>query len=230
MSTTATKKKSKYATGKPFTTEVSDAIRHHVGSRKALESRRLAAFDDKAAAVAELAEMDDEHSKEGLKVKERHSDAVILIDTLAKKIAWHNGQADKLTEDPDAPEFEFMYEMPEDDEEDVQQKLRPAAAKEKQGKPAAADVHEGEDQHLAASCNELDLREDIKGKLGKAFGNIQSMVRFVDAGGDLSGEAVNLSDAEKKAAHKALNAFRAAHRQAARAVEEPVKGPRLARG
>lgn len=104
-------KKSKHMSGQAFSIAVCDAIRHHVGEVKALESKRSNAFDDRDAAIEELGEMEGE-SDEAHELKCRHSDAIVLIDALSSRIKWHRGQIEDLVEKADEPSLDFMYEMP----------------------------------------------------------------------------------------------------------------------
>lgn len=53
-STSKSKKRSKFDKPDPFMLEVCNAIRHHVGSRIELESKRKAAFENRDAALAEI--------------------------------------------------------------------------------------------------------------------------------------------------------------------------------
>ncbi len=120
-------KKSKYMTGKPFTAEVSDAIRHHVGAGRELENARKDAFEDRNAALEEINEIDDEESDEALEARSRHSKAIQQIDSLSERISWHTSQVKKMVEKPDEPELEFMYDMPPEDA------VKKAAEKKKAG-------------------------------------------------------------------------------------------------
>src|SRR3990167_60427 len=63
----------------PFSLEVSNAIRHHVGRRKDLESKRKSALNDRDAALDDKHSLKDKGSKEYLDASHRHSDAVASI-------------------------------------------------------------------------------------------------------------------------------------------------------
>lgn len=218
--------KSKFATGKPFTVEVCDAIRHHIGSRTALESKRKALFEDRDAAIGELAELDNKSSPEAIKLKARHSDAVIEIEALSVRIKWHNGEVDKLVEKADEPELDFMYDMPEERHDS-----RPVGEK-KNGKPAVKPAiaggetpPEGVDEHLAASVNELDCRENLKGKLVDAgFKTIKDLADFIDSDKQPLGSVVEVGENGISEIKKALKAYRTKHRAAMREADAEASG------
>jgi hypothetical protein len=213
------KQKSRYATGKPFAVEVCDLIRHHIGSRRALESKRKAAFDDRDAALAELAEFKDKESSDALKVKARHSDAEIQIYDLNKRLKWHSNQIAEAVDKADEPGFEFLYDM--DDEPET--KVPKAKDKEKSGptKPEAdAGVYEGVDEHLKAHVNELDMRENLKGKLVAAgLTTIGAVVRIIDDQTKSLDEIDGIGEASAAEIVAAVKAYRKKHRKAARDAE-----------
>lgn len=226
-------KKSKHMTGTAFAVEVSDAIRHHIGCRKALESKRQNAFDDRDNALAELADFEDKHSPEAKDAKEKHSDAVVLIDDLNKRIKWHSNQVDETIEHADEPSFEFMYEpSPEDlvpkkkaqmefgegeKASDTKPIGKPGPVKPEQPDP---DMGDGVDEHLKASVNELDLSEAVIKKLATAgltkVGHITKILDSKD--GDLAKEA-KLTDLQEREVQKVVKTFRKFHRQAAQKAE-----------
>lgn len=226
--------KSKYATNKPFTVEVCDAIRHHIGSRTALESKRKTAFEDRDAAVEELGRIKDESSPDLAKAKMRHSDAVVLIEQLSARIKWHSNQVAEIVEKADEPGFEFMYDMPAEKHDD-----RPVGEK-KNGKPAVKPAiaggetpPEGVDEHLAASVNELDCRENLKGKLVDAgFKTIKDLADFIDSDKQPLGSVVEVGENGISEIKKALKAYRTKHRAAMREAEAEASGekPRGRRG
>lgn len=89
-------------------------------------------------------------------------------------------------------------------------------------RPGAPDASKGDgvDEHMNASVNELDCREDIKGKLVQAGMTKIGQVIFVieSKDGDLRGEA-SLTEKQDRDVRAAVKAFRSAHRKAAREVE-----------
>lgn len=226
-------KKSKHMTGVAFTLEVSDAIRHHIGCRKVLESKRSNAFDDRDNALAELADFEDKHCPEAKDVKEKHSDAVVLIEDLTKRIKWHGNQVDEIIEHADEPSFEFMYEpSPEDlapkkkaqlefgegeKASDTKPIGKPGPVKPEQPDP---DMGDGVDEHLKASINELDLDKRTVEKLAaKGMTKVGHLTKVLDAkDGDLAKEA-DLTVKQEQGVTKAVKLFRKAHRKAAQEVE-----------
>ena len=120
-----TKKRSKFDKPAPFMLEVCNAIRHHVGSRVELESRRKGAFESRDAAIAEINDVraamilgdgaDRSKAKledELLHAQARHSQAITEIDELQKTIRWHASQIDEMVTRADEPELDVLYEMP----------------------------------------------------------------------------------------------------------------------
>mgnify|MGYP006921293161 CR=1 FL=1 len=186
-------RKSKYMTGKPFTPEVSDAIRHHVGVGRELENARKDAFEDRNAAVEEINEIADEDSDEAHEARTRHSKAIIQIDSLTERIAWHNKQVKQFVEKADEPELDFMYDMPPDAKAEAKKKADAEQMKLGDGKPvggrglpaagpgspahergvgkpgkkpaASADASRGDghNEHFKVHVNELDMQERLIG-------------------------------------------------------------------
>jgi len=251
-------RKSKYMTGVPFTAEVSDAIRHHVGAGRELENARKDAFEDRNAAVEEINDIADEDSDEAHEARTRHSKAIIQIDSLTERIAWHNKQVKQFVEKADEPELDFMYDMPPDAKAESKKKAeaeqmklggqrddRPvggsnlpktqagAPAHErgvgkpgKKPRPAAPDASmgEGHNEHFNVSVNELDCREDIKGKLILVgLNTVADVVRAAEKSADPVAELEHLAvltDAAAKNLWKSVTKFRSEHRKAAAAAEK----------
>lgn len=211
--------KRKHMTGKPFSVEVCDAIRFHIGEGKSLESKRKNAFEDRNAALEEKIGLEDPDSPEYLAACKRHSDAVALIDSLDAQIKWHKNQVTELVEEADNPQLALEFDPPAPKPKSDPKQLKLEEAKDTRPvgrKPAApeAPVAEGVDQHLAASVNELDLREDLKGKLIAAgFETIAQLCVVVDSDQDLA-EKVDVTPAAAKSIEKSLKAYRKAHRSA----------------
>lgn len=217
-------KQSKHMTGKPFTVEVCDAIRHHVGCRIALESKRSNAFDDRDAAKAELEELKNKDSPDALKVKGRYADACIQIDDLSTRVKFHSNQVDELVEKADAPSFEFMYEISDlekkeaDDDRPVG---KPGTPKPKKGGKRAggeavpeAAQPEGFNQHLNASVNELELNDRDKQKLiDGGFVTIGQLVVFVNSGKNLR-DKLNVGEGIHSSIMRAMKQFLKDHTKA----------------
>jgi hypothetical protein len=235
------KKDNKWATGKPFSVEICDTLRFHVGAREVAENNRKNAFADRDAALDEIAELKDPKSPEYVQAKCNHSDAILRIDSLSNEIKWHNTQIGEIVASADKPQqLELSLEVPEAKprkKDDGQLELgegekkpkpvgRPGPVRPDQPDPALA---EGEDQHLAASVKELDCREDIKGKLIKAgLDTVLKLARVLNGVDGLEAlrEHANLSDDESTLAWNAYTAFKLSHRKAMRDADsnEPSAG------
>lgn len=222
-------KKSKHMSGTAFSIAVCDAIRHHVGEVKSLESKRSNAFDDRDAAIEELGEMEGD-SDEAHELKCRHSDAIVLIDALSARIKWHRGQIEDLVEKADEPSLDFMYEMPEEppkkdpkqgELKDVAKDTRPVGRPGKP-KPEAPDPSKGDgvDEHLSASVNELDCRENVKGKLIEAgLTTIGRVAAILDDEKQDLRDLLNCGENIASEIKKAVKQYRTKHRRAAREAE-----------
>lgn len=222
-----TKRRSPYFTGKPFTVEVCDQLRHHVGTRTALDSKRRNAFDDRDAAVAEMNEASNRNA-DMTEFQVRHSAAVLEIANLDAQVKWHSNRIKQLIEDPDQTEFTFMLDMSEDQDAVAPKAPKPAEDKTKalftaqtpdpkpaKGKKAPEPkVPEGEHQHMLAAVKELDLRDDLKGKLVKAsLGTVGAVSMFIEGKGDLC-ERANVTPAAAEAITKAVMVWIKKHTRA----------------
>ncbi|MFN0133454.1 MAG: hypothetical protein ACKVW3_13120 [Phycisphaerales bacterium] len=222
-------KKSKHMTGVAFSTQVCDAIRHHIGERKALDSKRTIAFEDRDAALSEKHDIEDHDSDEYLEACKRHSDAIAAIDDLSNSIKWHRNQVDMLVDKADEPQLDFMYEPPAEPaaKDPKQLKLAGEADTRPVGrpgkpKPEAPDPSKGDgvDEHLKASVAELDCRENIKGMLVKAgLTTIGRLAAVADDEKRDLGEIVACDTSMVIDIRRALKAYRTKHRKAAREAE-----------
>lgn len=228
------KKKSPHFTGKPFPVQICDQLRHHVAERQAKEAKRLSAFEDRDAALAEL-----ENDSNDVEAKTMHSDAVRRIAQLDAAVKWHGNQIKQLIEDPDQESFEFMMDMSEDEDrvtgkpaakpaEDKTKAMfpvqtpdpRPAKGK-KSNEPAVA---EGVHQHMLASVNELDLRDDLKAKLIKGeLSTVGAVQMFIEGKGDLC-ERANVTPAASAAITSAVGTWIKKHTRAE--LEQSREGAR----
>ncbi|MGH7243641.1 MAG: hypothetical protein ACREJD_09515 [Phycisphaerales bacterium] len=209
-------KKSKFFTGKPFSVEVCDAIRHHLGSRGVCQANRKKAFEDREAALAELDELENEHGPDALKLKERHSDAVVQIDRLDTMIKFHNNQVEEAVEKADEPEFAFMYDVSDVPPPKPKTTKKPAGGKDtSNGAPVPdATQPDGWNQHLMASVNELDLRDDIKAKIVKAkFTTIGELHKFIETEEDL-GTKLNAEEKDVKIVLRTVHKYVKDHTRA----------------
>lgn len=217
-------KKSKHAKGTPFSIDVCDGIRHHIGELASLASKRKNAFEDRDAALADKRGLRNKDSKEYAEASRRHSDAVIAIDELDDQIAWHRGQLKEVVEEADNPQHELEFEPPKPPpaEDPKQMKIgegvskdappvgRPVGRPAKETEPAVAV---GENQHLLARVIELDMREDLKTAcIDAGLGTIGAVFEVIKT--DTS-EATNLSTK--------LNIDGSAARQLRAAVEKYLK-------
>lgn len=215
--------KSKHMKGTPFDAKVCDAIRHHIGERLVLEVKRGKAFEDRDAALAEIAEIESRDCREYGELCRRHSEAVQAIETLGKSVKWHQNQVDELVEKADEPQLDFMYDPPEEPAT-KQLKLAGVAPVGKPGRPRPEgpdpSLGDGVDEHLRASVNELDCREDIKGKLIDAGLTTVGRVAAVldDDKQDLR-EVLNCGENIASEIKKAVKQYRTKHRRAAHDVE-----------
>jgi len=215
--------KSKHHTGKCFTVMVSDAIRHHIGERKSVESKRKIAHEDRDAAVSALRDYNDLNSPEAIAAKGTHSDAIIAIDSLSALLKWHSNQIADLVERADDPALDFMY-LPPDPPAPKQSLLNETRPVGRPGlvTPDLPDLAKGDgiDEHLNVSVNELDLRESIKGKLiQNGVKTIGALAMIIDGGGSIEND-VKLGDKDAAAVTAAVGKYRKAHRQAMREAEK----------
>lgn len=230
-------KQSKHMKDVAFSLEVCNAIRHHIGERMALDSKRVIAFEDRDAAIEEKNEIDDHESDAYFEACRRHSDAIAAIDSLNARIKWHRNQVDEMVEKADSPQLDFMYEPPvEPAKKDPRQMKigdglgegekkadtrpvgRPGPAK-----PAAPspEMGSGEAEYMKASVNELDMREDLKGILIRShMPHVENVVAGMysnkgeSESESLVGSASGLDEKQARAVCKAVKAYLAKHRDA----------------
>lgn len=223
-------KTSRHAKKDPFTLDVSNLIRHHQGEIKARESQRSGAFEDRDAALAELEDLKAD-SPEAREAKIKHSDAERKLETLSALVKWHRKQLAEAIEKADEGQFDFMYNIDED--EDAQLTLhkpkkaeKPAAPAEepKPKKPvgrvpkADADAAiDGLNEHLKASVTELEVNDRIKNKLVAAgFNTMRDIaeVFFAHEGKDAFVEKFNANQNDTAASIRAINAWFTAQKKA----------------
>lgn len=230
------KNKSKHATGKAFTIEVCDAIRHHIGERKALQSQRKNAFEDRNAAMADKMEMTSRDSREYIEACRRHSESVTLIEMLDMQIKWHNNQVDELVNKADEPELDFMYDPPAApapkaagqiklaDETEADRRPVGRPGKPRPQEPSPEMGADGHNEHLKAAIAELDVNERRK-SLVAHFETIGGLVSWwegyckEDMGRALE-RLDGASEADLKAILKALKLYRSKHRSAMAEAEK----------
>jgi hypothetical protein len=116
----------------------------------------------------------------------------------------------------------------EEDDADPDQEFLPvggpsAAEPPKPLRLAPADQPAGFDEHLNASINELDMRDDLKTACAKAGRHhINSLVVIVDGPDELAAlqNTLNVTEKDARAIIRAVKAYRTAHRGAMRRAEE----------
>ena len=191
-----TKIDNKWATQKPFPIEVCDTLRFHIGSRDVAENNRKNAFADRDAALEEKTECRDRESPEYKTACINHSDAVQRIEALQTEIAWHNKQIGVIVANADKPQqLELSLEMPEAPKKKVDKDQMEFGEGEKKVKPVGrpgpvkpghpdASLGDGVAEHLKVSVLELDLPENLKGKLRKlGYETVGSVIVAIDKAG-----------------------------------------------
>ncbi len=177
-----------------------------------------------AAARKEKAEREREWWKEKHKSLANQQDKAVaeaksgqdkfLEDIDSQSLLSKPTKQDLYGEDPDATQMKLKPEKPAD----TRPVGRPGPAKPAAPSPEMGD---GVDEHLKTSVNELDLREDIKGKLIKhQFSTVHQLVAQMACQGESEADALmsvvedSMTMAEAKAVCKAVKTFRAKHRDA----------------
>jgi hypothetical protein len=227
---------SKFAKSAPFILEVCNGIRHHVGTKKALESQRVNAFDDRDNAVSEMREMDDHEADEFKALQARHSEAVLLIDDLNTRIKWRTKQIDELVEKGDEPGIDVLFDptaeqlakpkKPKDDQLEFGEGETPVKPIGRAGpvKPEvpAPDMGDGVDEHLKASVLELDAPEKAKSLASAAgYTTVGALAKlFEDQASHEVQVILNASENAVRQLHKAVKTFRSEHRKVMVEVEQ----------
>ncbi len=226
---------SKFAKKDPFILEVCNGIRHHVGTKKALESQRINAFDDRDNAVSEMREMDDHEADEFKALQAMHSEAVLLIDDLNTRIKWHTKQIDELVEKGDEPGIDVLFDptveqlakpkKPKDEQLEFGEGETPVKPIGRAGpvKPEvpAPDMGDGVDEHLKASVLELDAPEKAKGLAQDAgYRTVGALAALYDTrdAHEIQG-VLNASENHVRNLGKALKVYRSTHRRVMVEVE-----------
>ena len=207
---------SRFHTGKAFSPEICDHIRHHFGLAEVAEKNRKQAFGDRDAALSELDELENEDGPEAEKLKTMHSDAMRKIDRLNKTHKWHVSQAIEAARKGDEPEFNFMYDPPESlfthkKGEDGQMKIERDPTPEEEDPGVPDEVN----QHLAASVNELDIPENVREKcIRRGWTSVGVIAGYYDEGADIR-SLVDLNENQEATLRKAVKAYCKAHEKAA---------------
>lgn len=242
--------KSKHMLGRPFSVDVCDNIRHHQGEINKYESKRKNAFGDRDAALADKRGLRNKSSVEYAQACQRHSDAVVSIIDLSAQIKWHREQLKDVVADADNSQLALEYEPPEPKvpapkaEKPAKGEKSPKPEKKADEKPAALKLAggtdsrpvgrrprsetpaplagEGVNEHLSASVNELDCREDLKSKLIKSgLTTVAEVIQKAEKSADPVAElqaVTELADTAVRAIWNSVQKFRSAHRKADLAV------------
>lgn len=201
---------------------VCERLRKLVDEADRAEADRDKAFSDRDEAFARTRD-------DGISASEKeHHEAeygrqIMQIDILGKRINWCNGEiratvksARKAEQNPQAS---LPYQDADLDMPDFSPKVK---AQERGAKkpdepqvpdPDQMEFADGVDQQLAASPSELDMREDLKGRLQTAgFACVGDVAKYIDEDKDLA--VHNFSEDEAKAIVKAVGQYRSRHRKA----------------
>lgn len=146
-------------------------------------------------------------------------------------------QMEKTISDAIQGKFEFAEELderklvkrPSEKElfhaaEEKPKETRPVGRPGPKPKPEQPDPSKGDgvDEHLNASVNELDLRENIKSKLIDAkLTTIAHLARLLDMDKGIR-DFANLNENQDSDVKKAVKKYRTEHRKAMREAEAPV--------
>lgn len=204
--------------------------------RAEAQNVRKSKFDEIKSIRAEIAELTKasvfekdqakvkEYQEQAAKLKAEGWDVYEQIDALQADISWFaDRQGQLITEaakarrskQPQLFETIDTDTKPPPPAEPVKPKDKPAdSPKVKRAEPQPV----GENQHLEASVNELDMREDLKGALAKAgCEKVADIAKVIDAGGDDAAGAVEKQiNVDAKAAAAIVHAvgkYRREHRK-----------------
>lgn len=207
-------------------------------ARAAAKSREIELVATRKHLENELDELGAGSSPNHLRVSREYVVTLRSIDFERDRIKTLADQLEKIVSEAIQGKFDFAAEVdeeelakrpkeadlfhrdvgPEEKPSDTRPVGRPGPAKPAAPSPEMGD---GVDEHLKTSVNELDLREDIKGKLIKhQFSTVQQLVAQMACEGESEADALmsvvedSMTLAEAKAVCKAVKSFRAKHRDA----------------
>lgn len=222
-----------------FSPMVCQKLRNLVAARKRAKSKRGNLFKSRDAAKDSLDKCTDGEQAKKERCLAEYGLCVIDIaryDRAIKKYddeldeAVENADNDKLFDDPDVDEKEYLDPTPV--KKDDRPVGGPSATKPPKAPPRAAKPQEaqqqadGVEEHLAVSCNELDLPEKHKGILVTAgVASIKVLAEWMDKAEFINwGEKLDCSVAEIDAIKKAVAKYRKAHFRAQLSAEGIAKG------
>lgn len=214
---------------KPFPANPCERLRRLVALRQQCETNRKAMFTARDHAFNERARTSDGEKSKRERLESDYGKAVMEIERLKNTIKWCNDEIDSTvtnaddgklfdSADLDVPDFTKPKDEDEEDEGDGSDLPTSAAEVKTVGrpgkvKPDMADpaMGAGIDEHLKASVNELDCREDLKGKLVAAgLLTIGDVAAMIDAKTDLR-EKVDCGEKIASEIKKAVEAYRKKH-------------------
>lgn len=223
----------------PFSGVVCERIRNLVNLRTKCEAEKKRMFGARDNAASERARLNGAEPKKAERLLQDYGQAVMELERLKKTITWCNNEITEAVEKADqtalfsdadvhVPDFRPGIETEDDEDEgdegeDKPKDLRPVGRAGK--KPAAdPDPNEGTgvNQHMSASVHELDLNEQIKGKLVAAgFPAIYGLTQLLEDKARDPRTVLDLNENQMSAVKKSLAAFRSRHTQA---IESEFKG------
>ena len=207
-------------------------------ARDTLKSREKDLVQERKSLDTKLDELGAGDTGEHRRVSRQYVVCLRAIEYSRERLKSLADDADRIIRDAIQGKFEFadsidedgLVKQPSEDDlfahdDDGEPKLedaRPVGRPGLKPKPEAPDpaLADGEDQHLLASVNELDMREDLKGKaIAAGLTKIAHLAKEIDGPEpDLAGK-LNVPEKDAKAVIKAVQAYRKAHRKAAMKAE-----------
>jgi hypothetical protein len=227
---------------KPFPAIACQRIRNLMAAKAKTDADRKSMFDARDHAKEELGKLDDGGGSAKRKSLEAdYGKACLEIDRLASTAKWLNSELRTTVEKADEPGLfdtaeisvpDFTEQRDEDEGQDGEAAASRSAApigKQPSGPraPKAIEPPEGTDQHLTASVNELDLPEQLKGKLVAAgYVEVRHIEPILRDGLDPEAlmQAMGIGQEKLAQIKRAVKAFVTSHRRADREVSaEPFK-------
>lgn len=183
--------------------------------KKEAKAKRTELFKARDGLNAEIDTLRAPEKEKRQRLQSELGDAVRQIERLQKTIGWaescieetianaRQGDMFGVDEKPEPPADLFTHKAPED----------------KQGADLIVPPEES-DQHLTASVNELDIPEQLKGKIIAAgIETVGRLTMYVDRDTDLAG-LLNVGENKVSQIKQALKAYRKAHRAAMTEAEQ----------
>jgi hypothetical protein len=207
----------------PFPGLICAYIRNIVKARRKAQSEREQAFEERDEATRKIGE-----AMMGQEPTEPHEAeygrAVMRLDVLAQRLKYLEGELDKAIENADEAELPFKTAKLDIPDFKPRAKHAEPKPKEREAEEKAPDrdqmeLAEGQDEHLQADINELDISDADKAKLRKGgYDRISQIALALDKSEDLR-EKLNVGENVAARIIKAVKAFRSEHRKAKREAE-----------